>query len=140
MNEKRFFSAPLAAGLTVALLGLAVRGQTKEKAPLDRAALLESRDKTLSALKDDPKNLAQWKRLSMIQRHLGDEKGTEDALAKAVALSPGDAGVNFMFGLLHEKRGERELAAVSYRTCRDNALQEKMKIMCVKHLRRVEAP
>lgn len=106
----------------------------------DKAALAEAREKTLRELERDPKSLAQWKRLAMIERHLGDEKGTEAALAKASALAPKDAGVNFMLGLLHEKRAERAKAAAAFRVCLENAAQPKIKELCSKHLRRTEAP
>lgn len=106
----------------------------------DKVALAEAREKTLLELQRDPKSLAQWKRLAMISRHLGDEKATEEALAKASALDPKDPGVNFMRGLLHEKREQRALAAASFRVCLEHAVQEKIKELCAKHLRRMEAP
>lgn len=106
----------------------------------DKAALAQERDLTQKELAADPKNLAQWKRLAMISRHLGDEKGTEEALVKAEALAPKDAGVNFMRGLLHEKRGEAAKAAAAFRTCLDAAVQPKIKELCAKHLRRTEKP
>lgn len=108
--------------------------------PLDRPRLLEAREKVLRELDAEPKSLQLWKRLAMIQRHLGDEKGTEAALAKAAALAPKDAGVNFMYGLLHEKREERARAAAAFRACLAGDPRDKMKELCAKHLRRVEAP
>jgi tetratricopeptide (TPR) repeat protein len=138
----------LARSSIVITLALAAGGWARgaqEQAPSgekirDRAALIESRDKALRELEAYPKSLAQWKRLAMIQRHLGDEKATEEALAKASALDPKDAGVNFMLGLLHEKRADRAKAAAAFRVCLDNAAQDKIRELCAKHLRRTEAP
>lgn len=106
----------------------------------DKAALTEARDNVLRELKENPKSLAHWKRLAMIQRHLEDEKGTEAALLQAAALDPKDPGVNFMQGLLYEKRAERVKAAAAFRACLENAVQEKIKGLCAKHLNRMEKP
>lgn len=127
----------LAAGGPVS--GVETKPAGKEKIR-DKAALVEARDNAMRLLDENPKSLPQWKRLAMIQRHLGDEKGTEAALDKAAALDPKDAGVNFMLGLLHEKRADPAKAAAAFRACLDNAAQEKIKELCTKHLRRTEKP
>lgn len=134
----RLFLFSLIAALSFSA-SAAEEGHGRAK-PQDKAALIAARDKTQSELKADPKNLAQWKRLAMIQRDLGDEAGTEAALAQAAGLAPKDAGVNFMFGLLHEKRGDDAKAVAAFRVCLDNAAQDKIKSMCAKHLSRVEKP
>lgn len=132
----------LSFALVLLLAGPAMAGDAKppREKIRDKAALAEAREKTMRELERDPKSLAQWKRLAMIERHLGDEKGTEAALAKAAALDPKDAGVNFMLGLLHEKRADRAKAAAAFRVCLDHAAQAKIKELCAKHLRRTEAP
>lgn len=134
----RLFLLSLIAALSFSARA-AEEGGGREK-PRDKAALIAARDEVRGALEADPKNLAQWKRLAMIQRDLGDEAGTEAALTRAAALAPKDAGVNFMFGLLHEKRGDAAKAAAAFRVCVDNAAQEKIGRMCAKHLSRVEKP
>jgi tetratricopeptide (TPR) repeat protein len=129
--------------LLLAASGLAFGAEMKPVAGekvRDKAALIEARENVMRDLNENPKSLAQWKRLAMIQRHLGDEKGTEAALGKASALDPKDAGVNFMRGLLYEKRADRAKAAASFRACLDNAAQDKIKELCSKHLLRTEKP
>jgi cytochrome c-type biogenesis protein CcmH/NrfG len=137
--------SPVPASLLVLLL-VAAAGRAAEKPrpgpekTRDKAALLQERDRAQREVAADPKNLAQWKRLAMISRHLGDEKAAEQALDKAAALDPKDAGVNFMRGLLYEKRGDAGKAAASYRACLDAAVQPKIKELCEKHLSRPVEP
>lgn len=135
--------------IAVLLLAAAGRSTGEEAKPAaseksekirDKAALIEARDKIIGELAGDPKNVRQWKRLAMVQRHLGDEKGTEEALTKAAALDPKDAGVAFMRGLLHEKRGDGAKASEAFRACLDYASQAKIRELCTKHLRRTEKP
>lgn len=108
--------------------------------PQEKAALLAARDKVLEGVVKDPKNLVQWKRLANIQRQLGDENGTEEALGKALELAPQDAGVHFMLGLLYEKREEWARASAAFRACLEHAGKDPIKEVCVKHLRRTEKP
>ena len=132
---------------TLALLLLASAGEVSaqaqpaaDKSAQERAALQAARDKALQEVAKDPKNLPQWKRLANLQRQLGDEKGTEDALAGALALDPKDAGVHFMLGLLYEKREEWARASAAFRACLENAGKDPIKDICAKHLRRTEKP
>lgn len=123
----------------LALVILLASGGSANPDP-QKAALIAARDKAVEATVKEPKSLAHWKRLANLQRQLGDEKGTEEALNKALELDPKDAGVHFMLGLLYEKREEWARASAAFRACLENAGKDPIKEICVKHLRRTEKP
>ncbi|MFA6093576.1 MAG: tetratricopeptide repeat protein [Elusimicrobiota bacterium] len=102
-----------------------------------RSALLAQKAEVESALAQSGQDAELWRKLGLLNQHLGEPQQALAAFRKVVELLPEDSAGWFMLGLTYEKVGDRSSAADAWEKCLRFAANEKARETARRHLARL---